>query len=130
MPIRTAAAAGAQTNCCDKPPGGKGADAPEPDPAARDAAHKARAGSAKLLAALLRYGATHGLPNLTPAQCLAMLRFTGKRRKRPARAGQPGVRAAGQARGSAGKAGATPRTGKSAHQQTGEKEGRRHGTRG
>ena len=51
------------------------------DPAARDAARKAKAGSARLRVALLRYGAKHGLPNLTPAQCLAALR--GARRRAP-----------------------------------------------
>jgi hypothetical protein len=87
------------------------------DPAARDAAHKARVGSARLRVALLRYGAKHGLPNLTPAQCLAALR--GSRRKAP-RAGAE--KCAGRGRG-------RPRKIAASGVATGG-EGERHGTRG
>ena len=66
----------------------------ELDPAARDAARKAKAGCTRLRIALLRYGAKHGLPNLTPAQCLAALR--GARGKAP-RTRRSGPQAGGRA---------------------------------
>jgi len=84
------------------------------DPAARDAARKARAGSARLRVALLRYGARHGLPNLTPAQCLAALRGSRGKESRA----HPAARNAGQKHGSA-----APRAART-------KEGSGHGTRG
>jgi hypothetical protein len=88
----------------------------ELDPAARDAARKAKAGSARLRVALLRYGAKHGLPNLTRAQCLAALRGAGRKvpraRRAAAQAGQ-GDRSKGAAPGAAMR-----------------KEGGTHGTRG
>jgi hypothetical protein len=50
------------------------------------AAAKAKAGSARLRLALLRYGAKHGLPNLSPEECLSTLRVLRKkpRGRRPA----------------------------------------------
>jgi hypothetical protein len=89
------------------------AEAPELDPAARDAANKAKAGSAKLRLALLRYGAKHGLPNLSPAQCLAALQLPAKGRKRSGAAGGLEAGGKGSARGAAI-----------------SREGRRDGTRG
>ena len=58
------------------------------DPAERDAAAKAKAGSARLRLALLRYGAKHGLPNLSPQACLAALEWleAGRRVRRKAAA--------------------------------------------
>jgi hypothetical protein len=88
------------------------------DPAARDAARKAKAGSARLRVALLRYGAKHGLPNLTRAQCLAALR--GPRRK-PPRPRPAAKRAAAQARDAGARAAAGA---------AGRGEGGVHGARG
>lgn len=86
----------------------------EPDAAARDAASKAKAGSRKLRLALLRYGAKHGLPNLSPQQCRAALQLPAKGRKRfGALAGAPRTGSEGAAAGAAI-----------------GREGRRDGTRG
>jgi hypothetical protein len=90
----------------------------ELDPAARDAARKAKAGSARLRIALLRYGAKHGLPNLTRAECVAALRG---RRRRPPRPRPAAKQAAGQER-EAGR--------RAAPGAAGRGEGERHGTRG
>lgn len=60
------------------------AKASDPEMPACDAA-RAKAGSARLRVALLRYGAKHGLPNLSPAECLSTLRALRKkpRARRP-----------------------------------------------
>jgi len=99
--------------------------APPPDPAERDFASKARAGSARLRLALLRYGAKHGLPNLTPQQCAAALQWleAGRiRRRKPARSEKPRLpaKAGGRPRG-------RPR--KNAGIAAADGESGRHGTR-
>jgi hypothetical protein len=68
-----------------KPPFLAEANAPDQDVPASYAA-KAKAGSARLRLALLRYGAKHGLPNLSSGECLSTLRVLRKkpRKRRPA----------------------------------------------
>ena len=93
-------------------------EAGDPDAAARDAAAKAKAGSARLRLALLRYGAKHGLPNLSPRQCLAALRQArGGQRAGRRTAGRPQA-APSRFRGHGGAPGAA-----------GDREGRGHGSR-
>jgi hypothetical protein len=88
------------------------------DPAARDAARKAKAGSARLRVAVLRYGAKHGLPNLTAAQCLAALRGPGRKAPRARAADERAGRGRGRPRGIAASGMAL------------NGEGGQHGTRG
>jgi len=122
MPIRTSP---------DRPrlrrrdPGPAAPDAkPEPDDAERDFVSKAKAGSARLRLALLRYGVKHGLPNLSPQQCAAAVQWLEagriKRRKK-------GKKAA--ARPLSGKTRRQPRgrTGRRAAPEAGRGEGGRHG---
>jgi len=84
----------------------------EPDDAERDFVSKAKAGSARLRLALLRYGVKHGLPNLSPQQCAAAVQWleAGRiKRRKPAReeaVRQPSGRRRGRPRGARTAAGA------------------------
>jgi hypothetical protein len=98
----------------------------EPDDCERDFVSKARAGSARLRLALLRYGVKHGLPNLSPEQCAAAVQWLEAGRIKRRKAGRKeGARPlAGKARPPR-RGGAGRRTGAAA----GRRESGRHGPR-
>ena len=76
----------------------------EREPTPREIEQDARAGSFMLRVALLRYGAAQGLPNLSPAACLAILHELGRSREGRRAARLLNGASAGKARAAAGRA--------------------------
>ena len=111
-------------------PGAEEAVSADPDAAARDAASKAKAGSARLRIALLRYGARHGLPNLTSKQCRALLEGPAGREGRRRGGGTNLPKAQRRAELAAAAARRAARLEKLRRDETGKKEKDGHGTRG